>query len=87
MKSSNAIRVDSSREWRSKLAIATAGVLFFEALTGLLIYFLPFSIPGQMMVLVHTAMGLLFVASFAWYQVHHWLVYGRHPMTHTVLTG
>jgi len=87
MNNSDAIRVDSPREWRSKLAIVTAGILFFETVTGLLIYFLPFSISGQMMVLIHTALGLLFVAPFVWYQVHHWLVYRRHTMTHTVLTG
>jgi hypothetical protein len=87
MKNANTTRINRSKEWRSKLVIAVTGILLFETLTGLSIYFLPFSIPNQMMVLLHTVFGLLFVAPFVWYQIRHWLLYRRYTMTHTVLTG
>ncbi len=39
------------------------------------------------MVLVHTAMGLVFVLPYTWYQVRHWLMYRRTTLTHVKLTG
>ncbi len=80
-------RVDRPREWRSKLAIAVTGILLFETVTGLVIYFLPFSVPNQMMVVFHTVFGLLFLAPFFWYQWRHWRTYQRFSMTHSKLTG
>ena len=87
VQSAHVLRINRPKEWRSKLAIAVMGILLFEGLTGLLIYFLPFSIPNQMMVLLHTLFGLLFIAPFAWYQIRHWLLYRRYAMTHTKITG
>ena len=81
------VRIDRAKEWRSSLGIAVGGVMLFETLTGLSIYFLPFSISNQMMVLLHTVFGLLFVAPFILYQIRHWLFYRRYTMTHTKLTG
>jgi hypothetical protein len=63
------------------------GLLLFETLTGLAIYLLPFSLPIQFMVLVHTAAGFIFIVPYTWYQIRHWRVYRRQPMTHVKVTG
>ncbi len=49
------------------------GVLLFLTLTGLWIWLLPFSVPAQMAVLLHTAFGLLLVVPLAIWQLSHWL--------------
>ncbi len=74
-------------EWKRKLLICVSGLLLFETLTGLSIYLLPFSLPNQVMVLVHTAIGLVFIGPFAWYQVRHWLRYRPMGLSHIGLTG
>ena len=74
-------------EWRAKLAILVSGLLAFETLTGLAIYLLPFSLPLQFMVLVHTGAGLLFIVPYAWYQVRHWMLYRHAATTHVKITG
>lgn len=76
-----------AQEWRSSLLLVTAGLLLFETLTGLSLYFLPFSVPNQIMVLLHTVLGLVFVVPFAWYQIRHWLLYRTAKMHHVKLTG
>ena len=76
-----------SEEWRAKLSIFVSGLLVFETLTGLAIYLLPFSLPVQFAVLLHTAAGLIFVIPYIVYQVRHWLVYREAAMTHVKLTG
>jgi hypothetical protein len=83
----NDSKIDRAREWRSKSAILVMGLLAFETLTGLAIYLLPFSVPNQFMVLVHTAVGLVFVIPYLIYQLRHWLVYRRQTMTHVKMTG
>ncbi|MCH7858322.1 MAG: hypothetical protein IID14_01330 [Candidatus Marinimicrobia bacterium] len=75
------------REWRHMLLFFTSGLLLFETLTGLSIYLLPFSIPNQVMVLLHTGIGLIFLIPFGWYQIRHWLIYRTWSMTHIKLTG
>ncbi|MFQ5568754.1 MAG: multiheme c-type cytochrome [Rhodothermales bacterium] len=75
------------KEWRHVLAIFVVGLLTFETLTGLSIYLLPFSVSNQMMVLLHTVVGLVFILPFAWYQLRHWRIYRRLKMNHLVLTG
>ena len=75
------------REWRHRLLLVVAGLLIFETLTGLSIYLLPFSVSNQVMVLLHTGIGLLFILPFAWYQLRHWRLYRQTPMTHIKLTG
>jgi hypothetical protein len=83
----NESRIDRPREWRAKLAILVMGLLLFETLTGLAIYLLPFSLPIQFMVLVHTGAGLVFIIPYALYQMRHWSVYRRQTMTHVKMTG
>ena len=74
-------------EWQQRLLLCVAGLLTFETLTGLSIYLLPFSVPNQVMVLLHTAIGLVFVVPYLWYQIRHWRLYRGRQMTHVVLTG
>ncbi len=50
-----------------------AGVVLFVALTGLGVWLLPFSVGAQMTVLMHTALGLLIVVPFTFWQLEHWL--------------
>lgn len=74
-------------EWQRRLLACVAGLLAFETLTGLSILFLPFSVPNQVAVLVHTAVGLACVIPYAWYQLRHWRVYRERHLTHVKLTG
>jgi Cytochrome c554 and c-prime len=74
-------------EWRRRLLYTVAGLLVFETLTGLSIYLLPFSVPNQVMVLLHTIVGLVFILPYAWYQVRHWHTYRALRLSHVKLTG
>jgi hypothetical protein len=74
-------------EWQHHMLVFVSGLLLFETLTGLSIYFLPFSLPNQIMVLLHTIVGLLFILPFAYYQIRHWYIYRSLVMTHIKLTG
>ena len=79
--------IQKAGEWQRTLLHAVSGLLVFETLTGLSIYLLPFSVPNQVMVLLHTLIGLGFVVPFAWYQVRHWRIYRSLRLSHVVLTG
>lgn len=85
--SRNTLRPDRVAQWRSRLAILSAGVLLFLTLTGLFIWFFPFSEFTQWSVVLHTLLGLLFLLPVAWYCLRHWLLYRRHPLTHIKLLG
>jgi hypothetical protein len=74
-------------EWRHLLLILTGAVLIFETLTGLSIWLLGFSVPNQIMVLVHTGAGLVFLVPAVWYSVRHWLLYRSKLSSHVKLTG
>ncbi|MCP4412964.1 MAG: hypothetical protein GY808_10430, partial [Gammaproteobacteria bacterium] len=78
---------DKAKEWRHKLLIAVSGLLIFETLSGLSIYLLPFSISNQVIVLVHTVIGLIFILPFIWYQIRHWQIYRSKLMNQLKLTG
>ena len=67
------------REWGRLLAVFMMGWLFFETLTGLSLYFLPFSVPNQWLVLVHTGIGLVFLIPSLVYQARHLAVYWNRP--------
>ncbi len=75
------------KAWRQKLAAFVAGLLLFEILTGLSIYLLPFSVSNQVMVAVHTVVGLIFILPYGWYQIRHWLKYRSLSLNHIKLTG
>ena len=76
-----------SSEWQRRLLLCVSGLLAFETLTGLSIYLLPFSVPNQVAVLLHTLIGLVFVVPYGWYQIRHWRLYRARQLTHVVLTG
>ena len=76
-----------AREWQRRLLAAVSGMLVFETLTGLSILLLPFSVSNQMMVLLHTGVGLVFVLPYLWYQLRHWRIYRSLRLSHEVLTG
>ena len=79
--------VQRAGEWQRVLLRCVSALLVFEALSGLFIYFFPFSVPNQMLVLAHTIAGIAFVAPFLWYQLRHWRIYRKIRVSHVVLTG
>jgi len=74
-------------EWTRPLLQAVTGLLVFETLTGAANYLLPFSVPNQLMVLLHTVGGLVLIAPFAVYQWRHWRMYRALRFSPAVLTG
>src|SRR5215831_14938369 len=76
-----------TREWERPLLRLVSGLLVFETATGLVIYLLPFSVPTQMTVLVHTVAGVVFALPFVWYQLRHWKANRLIRVSHVVLTG
>ncbi|GIV61547.1 MAG: hypothetical protein KatS3mg044_0413 [Rhodothermaceae bacterium] len=76
-----------ARAWSEGMAISVMGLLLFECLSGLAIYLLPFSVSNQVMVLVHTGLGLVFMVPYAGYQWRHWTRYRRMPWNHVTITG
>lgn len=76
-----------AHEWTRRLLQAVSGLLVFETLTGVENYLLPFSVPNQLMVLLHTVGGLVLIAPFAFYQWRHWHLYRALRFSHVVLTG
>ena len=53
------------REWQSRHVAFVGGLLLFETLSGLSIYLLPFSVTNQLQVMLHTAVGLVFLLQAA----------------------
>ena len=78
---------DRAGRWRSKLAVASAAYIAATALTGLAIWLLPFSIPTQVTVLVHTGIGLLLLPVCGWYLGRHLAEYARHSLSHVLIVG
>lgn len=78
---------ERAKEWRAPLAIIAAGFLLFSTLSGLSIWLLPFNVPNQVMVLIHTLAGLVFLVPCIWYLVRHWRRYWRDRMSHIQLLG
>jgi hypothetical protein len=78
---------DQNSRWIKPLLYLVTGFIVFETLTGLSIYFLPFSLANQVMVLIHTGVGLVFLLPYLWYQYRHWLTYKSRPWNEFVVTG
>lgn len=74
-------------EWRSRLAIFVSGLLLFESVSGLAIWLLPFSVPNQILVLLHTAGGIVFLMPYLVYQARHWWSYRDRAWSHYMVTG
>jgi hypothetical protein len=77
----------AAHEWTRPLVQGVSVLLAFETLTGLANYLLPFSVPNQVMVLLHTVAGVLLVVPFAIYQWRHWRLYRGERFSHVMLTG
>lgn len=74
-------------KWTRSLLILVSGFLLFELITGLIIYFLPFSVSNQIMVLVHTGIGVAFCIPYFIYQLTHWLDYRHRQLNEIKLIG
>ena len=66
-------------EWRRRFAALTLAWLAFETLSGLVIWLLPFSVPLQWTVVVHTGLGVVFLAPLLIYLWQHTRVYWTRP--------
>ncbi len=73
--------------WASQLALLVSAWILIEGLTGLWIYLAPFSVNAQVQVLIHTALGLLFLGPYLYYQVKHWLVWYRQKLSAAMVLG
>ena len=74
-------------KWHSSLMIWVVGILFFELISGLVIYLVPFSLTSQVAVILHTALGLVAVIPYIIYQIRHWLSYRNNKLTQHKLIG
>ena len=66
-------------EWGRRFVALTLAWLAFETLSGLAIYLLPFSVPSQWTVVVHTGLGLTLLVPALVYQWQHLRVYWSRP--------
>jgi len=79
--------VTAVAEWRSRLTALATGYLLFETLSGLAVWLLPFSAFAQFSLLLHTGIGIVFLAPVIWYLVRHWWVRRRGNLSHYQLLG
>ncbi len=80
--------MESHKEkWHSRLMIWVVGILFFELISGLVIYLVSFSLTSQALVVIHTALGLVIVIPYIIYQIRHWLSYRKNNLTQHKLLG
>ena len=80
-------QLERIRAWRSPLAILSAGLTAFLTLSGLSILLAPFGVPNQVMVLLHTVLGIAFLIPCGWYLVRHFRQYLRSPVSHNLVLG
>jgi hypothetical protein len=80
-------RSDGTDGWRSRLAILVFGLLLFETFSGLSVWLLPFSIPNQILVILHTVAGIIFMVPFLVFQGRHWWLYRDRTWSHYMVTG
>jgi hypothetical protein len=76
-----------AEQWERRFLALTVAWLAFETLSGLSIYLLPFSVPNQWLVLVHTAAGVVLLPPVLFYQCRHLAAYRKHPRTALKLMG
>jgi hypothetical protein len=62
-------------EWQRRFAALTLAWLLAETASGLALWLLPFSVPAQWTVVVHTAIGVLFLAPVLVYLWRHFAAY------------
>lgn len=74
-------------QWRLWLAALATGYLLFETLSGLAVWLLPFGQLAQFSVLLHTAVGILFLIPVVWYVARHWWIRRKGNLSHYQLLG
>ena len=74
-------------EWQRRFAALTLAWLAAETATGLALFVLPFSVPAQWTVVVHTGLGLAFLAPVLVYQWRHLAAYWGRPQGPVVWMG
>jgi hypothetical protein len=73
--------------WRSRLAVLVGGGLLFAGVSGLWIYLAPFSIGSQLVVVLHTLVGLAVMVPAGRYVVVHLRAWMRQKLTASMLLG
>lgn len=74
-------------EWKATLVAAISGLFLFLSVSGVSIYFFPFSITNQFMVLFHTGLGLVFAIPYVAYQWRHYRYSRSFNLTDTKVLG
>src|SRR5512144_1433836 len=74
-------------EWGRRFAASTLAWLVAETLTGLGLWLLPFSVPTQWTVVVHTVLGVVFLVPVLVYQWQHFAAYRARPAGPVVWMG
>jgi hypothetical protein len=74
-------------EWGRRFAALSLAWLAAESLTGLGLWLLPFSVPAQWMVVVHTVVGFVFLVPVLAYLGQHFLAYRTRPQGAVVWMG
>ena len=73
--------------WRSLLAATVCGALALVGLSGLISYFGPFSVGAQLLLLLHTIVGLCLVGPLAVYAARHLRTWMRQRATAAMFLG
>lgn len=73
--------------WSARLTRAALAAMLFLVASGLLVTLAPFHAAVEWSLLVHTAVGLLFLVPIVWYVWSHFLDYRRYRLTDVVLLG
>lgn len=74
-------------EWGRRFAALTLAWLAAETVTGLVVWLLPFSVPAQWMVAVHTGVGLAFLVPALVYLWQHFVAYRARSLGAVVWMG
>ncbi|HET9316642.1 MAG TPA: multiheme c-type cytochrome, partial [Vicinamibacteria bacterium] len=74
-------------QWSRRFGAMTLAWLAFETLSGLAVYLLPFSVPNQWLVLLHTGVGLVLLLPACLYQWQHLAEYWPRPRTPLKVLG
>ncbi len=80
-------KINTIFEWRRAFTGITMALLLFETITGLAIFFMPFSVFNQLGVLWHTLIGVAMLLPVAWYLAEHWWRRFRGRFNHYRLLG
>ena len=83
----NVVERGREAEWMRRFSALALAWLAAETLTGLGLWLVPFSAPAQWMVVVHTAVGTVFLVPVLVYLGQHFLAYRNRPTGAVVWMG